>query len=144
MDLTQIVVLSVVQGLTEFLPISSSAHLILVPALTQWSDQGLAFDVAAHVGTLLAVLAYFREDLLRMTRDWLRSFHSELTPDARLAWSVLIGTVPAALTGLLFNNFIEEHLRSALVIATTTIVFGLLLWWADVRGQRTRDERGVG
>jgi len=142
-DLTQIVVLSVVQGLTEFLPISSSAHLILVPALTQWSDQGLAFDVAVHVGTLLAVLAYFREDLLRMTRDWLGSFHSELTPDARLAWGVLIGTVPAALTGLLFNDFIEEHLRSPLVIATTTIVFGLLLWWADARGRRTRNEHGV-
>lgn len=144
MDLPQIVVLSVVQGLTEFLPISSSAHLILVPALTEWSDQGLAFDVAVHVGTLLAVLAYFREDLLRMTRDLLKSFHSELTPDARLAWAVLIGTVPAALTGLLFNDFIEEHLRSPLVIATTTIVFGLLLWWADVRGRRTRDEHGVG
>lgn len=144
MDLTQIVVLAVVQGLTEFLPISSSAHLILVPVLTDWHDQGLAFDVAVHVGTLLAVVAYFRDDLLRMARDWLKSFRGESSPDARLAWAVLIGTVPAALAGLLFKDPIETYLRSPLVIATTTIVFGLLLWWADARGRRTRDEHTVG
>lgn len=144
MDLIQIIVLAVVQGLTEFLPISSSAHLILVPVLTDWQDQGLAFDVAVHVGTLLAVLAYFRHDLLLMARDWFRSFTGPASANARLAWAVLAGTVPAALAGLLFKDAIETWLRSPLVIATTTIVFGLLLWWADVRGRRNRDEHEVG
>ena len=95
MDWIQVVVLAVLQGLTEFLPISSSAHLILLPLLVAWPDQGLAFDVAVHVGTLLAVLAYFRRDLLRMGRDWLLSLAARRpVGDSRWVWYMGVGTVP--------------------------------------------------
>ncbi len=141
MDLIQIIVLALLQGLTEFLPISSSAHLILVPVLTGWQDQGLAFDVAVHVGTLIAVVGYFRHEVGRMIVAWLDSLrHRRLTPDGRLAWAVLLGTIPAGLAGLAFKDVIETSLRSPLVIATTTVVFGLLLGWADWRGRRARSE----
>jgi len=141
MDLLQVITLALLQGITEFLPISSSAHLILVPVLTGWQDQGLAFDVAVHVGTLSAVVLYFRAELRRMAQDWLVSLlRRELVGESRLAWAVLWGTVPVGLAGLLFHDVIETYLRSPLVIATTTIVFGLFLWWADVRGRRQRDE----
>ncbi len=141
MDLIQITVLALVQGLTEFLPISSSAHLILVPVLTHWQDQGLAFDVAVHVGTLLAVVGYFRHELGRMIVAWFDSLRRRrLSPDGRLAWGVLLGTIPAGLAGLAFKDFIETSLRSPLVIATTTVVFGLLLGVADRWGRRRRGE----
>ena len=140
MDMLQIVILALVQGLTEFLPISSSAHLILVPILTDWPDQGLAFDVAVHAGTLTAVVAYFRRELARMLVEWLVSFRGRLTPDARLAWAVLIGTIPVGLAGLLFKDVIETQFRSPMVIAAATIVFGALLWVADISGRRNRDE----
>ena len=140
MDMLQIVILALVQGLTEFLPISSSAHLILVPILTDWPDQGLAFDVAVHAGTLTAVVAYFRRELARMLVEWLASFRGGLTPDARLAWAVLIGTIPVGLAGLLFKDVIETQFRSPMVIAAATIVFGALLWVADISGRRNRDE----
>ena len=144
MDLIQIIVLSLVQGLTEFLPISSSAHLILVPVLTGWQDQGLAFDVAVHVGTLAAVVYYFRHEIGHMFVDWTGSLTGKgITPDSRLAWAVILGTVPAALSGLFFKDFIEENLRSPLVIASTTILFGLLLWAADAWGRRQRDEHQI-
>lgn len=143
MDVAQLTVLSLVQGLTEFLPISSSAHLILVPVLTAWRDQGLAFDVAVHVGTLLAVVLYFCAELRSMAAAWLRSLKGELTADGRLAWGVLFGTIPVGLAGLLFDDIVALYLRSPVVIATATIGFGLLLWWADVRGQRVRDEHTV-
>ena len=140
MDMLQIVILALVQGLTEFLPISSSAHLILVPILTDWPDQGLAFDVAVHAGTLTAVVAYFRRELARMLVEWLASFRGRLTPDARLAWAVLVGTIPVGLAGLLFKDVIETQFRSPMVIAAATIVFGVLLWVADISGRRNRDE----
>ena len=141
MDNVQAVILALVQGLTEFLPISSSAHLILVPILTDWPDQGLAFDVAVHFGTLSAVVAYFRAELAAMAAAWLRSLGSRYPDDeSRLAWGVLLGTVPLGLCGLLFHDFIETSLRSPLVIATTTIGFGALLWYADVKGPQTRCE----
>jgi undecaprenyl-diphosphatase len=144
MDLIQIIVLALVQGFTEFLPISSSAHLILVPALTGWQDQGLAFDVAVHVGTLLAVVSYFRQEIVSMFFAWIDSLKTRsLTPDGRLAWAVLLGTIPAGLAGLLLKDYIETELRSPLVIATATIGFGLLLWWADVKGKRQREEYQV-
>jgi len=136
--------LALVQGLTEFLPISSSAHLILFPALFGWADQGLAFDVAVHVGSLAAVLLYFRRDLGGMARDWARALAGgPATPDARLAWAVLWGTVPAGLAGLAFKDVVEGRLRGPLVIAAATIGFGLLLGWADARGGRRRDEHGL-
>ncbi len=141
MDVIQLLVLALLQGLTEFLPISSSAHLVLVPVLTPWDDQGLAFDVAVHVGTLLAVVTYFRQDLRLMLVDWLRSIAGGgPNANSRLAWAVLFGTVPAAVAGLLVKDFVELYLRSPLVIAWTTIGFGVLLGWADVRGPRRRDE----
>lgn len=143
MEILQIVILALVQGLTEFLPISSSAHLILVPVLTSWPDQGLAFDVAVHAGTLTAVVLYFRKELARMLVEWFSSFRGRLTPDARLAWAVLIGTIPVGLAGLLFKGVIETELRSPMVIAMATIIFGLLLWYADSTGKRSKDEYGL-
>ncbi|VAW58135.1 Undecaprenyl-diphosphatase [hydrothermal vent metagenome] len=144
MEFIQILVLALVQGLTEFLPVSSSAHLILVPILTGWEDQGLAFDVAVHVGTLSAVVIYFRAELGRMTVSWLGSVSGKgLDEDARLAWAVLFGTIPAGLAGLLFKDFIELHLRSANVLAAATLVFALLLWWADAKGRGQRDEYSI-
>jgi undecaprenyl-diphosphatase len=144
MDLWHAFTLALVQGLTEFLPISSSAHLILVPRLSGWPDQGLAFDVAVHVGTLSAVLAYFRRELAQLAHGWFVSLRTRsLDRDARLAWGVLIGTVPVGLCGLLFKDVVETSLRSAEVIAIATIAFGLLLWWADARGRRVRDEHSL-
>jgi undecaprenyl-diphosphatase len=104
MDWVQAVALSVLQGLTEFLPISSSAHLILLPVLVKWPDQGLTFDVAVHVGTLMAVLGYFRRDLSRMLGEWRQSLvagHS--VGDSRLVWYLLVATVPVGLCGLALN-----------------------------------------
>ena len=140
MDIIQIIVLALVQGLTEFLPISSSAHLILVPYLTNWPDQGLAFDVAVHVGTLTAVVVYFRKEISAMFFAWVASLKGKHSEDSKLAWGVLIGTIPVGLAGLLFKDVISEHLRTPLVIATTTIIFGFLLWYADWSGKRQRDE----
>lgn len=144
MDFIQIIVLAIVQGLTEFLPVSSSAHLILVPVLTGWQDQGLAFDVAVHVGTLSAVVLYFRKEITQMTLSWFKSVAGKgFDNDARLAWAVLFGTIPVGLSGLLFKDFIAEHLREPVVIASSTLVFGLLLWVADARGRRLRDEYSI-
>jgi len=143
-DYLQTVVLALVQGITEFLPISSSAHLILVPVLTGWPDQGLAFDVAVHAGSLAAVVAYFRHELWRMTVAGLGSLAGSRSADARLAWAVVLGTVPVVVFGLLGKSYVEDALRSPLVIATTAIAFGLLLWWADVAGRRERDEYSIG
>ena len=140
MDILQIIVLALVQGLTEFLPISSSAHLILVPVLTGWDDQGLAFDVAVHVGTLTAVVLYFRKEISKMIFAWFASLKGKHSEDSKLAWGVLIGTIPVGIAGLLFKDVISEHLRTPLVIAATTIIFGFLLWYADWSGKRKRDE----
>lgn len=141
METAHIIWLALVQGLTEFLPVSSSAHLILVPNLLGWPDQGLAFDVAVHLGTLIAVVSFFRKDILKLFLAWIGSLTGKgMSPEARLAWGVIIGTIPAGLVGLLFKDYIEVYLRSPLVIAVTTIVFGLLLWFADKRAKLKRDE----
>lgn len=139
MDIAQTITLALLQGLTEFLPISSSAHLILVPVITGWPDQGLAFDVAVHVGTLAAVALYFRHDIAQLFMGWIRSVSGKgLDEDGKLAWAVVFGTIPVGLAGLAFESVVEESLRGPLVIATTTIVFGLALWGADrMRGTRT-------
>lgn len=142
MEWLQIIVLAVVQGVTEFLPISSSAHLILVPVFTSWDDQGLAFDVALHLGSLSAVLVFFRRDLLAMTQSWTRSlFTRQLDADAKLAWAVLFGTIPVGLAGLAFEDIIEDVLRSPLYLAAGMIVFGLALGWADWTHRGSRTER---
>jgi undecaprenyl-diphosphatase len=141
MSLIHIIVLALVQGLTEFLPISSAAHLVLVPVLTDWPDQGLSFDIAVHVGTLVAVIVYFRRELINMTREWFASLlGGASTVNSRLAWAVLIGTVPVGLAGLFGKPYIETYLRSPRVIAVTSIVFGILLWVAYRYGRRQRDE----
>ena len=104
-----------------------------------WVDQGLAFDVAVHVGSLLAVMLYFRRDVYQLAKAWLVDTASRTSsPESRLAWCVIIGTIPAGLAGLLLDDFIEAHLRSTLVIALATLVFGGLLWYADRTGSRQR------
>lgn len=141
LDWIQITVLALIQGITEFLPISSSGHLVLVPNLFGWPDQGLAFDVAVHLGTLLAVVIYFRQDVWLMSRDWTTSIITrQPTSNSRLAWWVIFATLPAVAFGLFLNNGIEESLRDPLIIAATTIGFGALLWWSDVKGKQIRDE----
>ncbi len=132
MDLIQIIVLSLLQGFTEFLPISSSAHLILPSQVLGWQDQGLAFDVATHMGTLAAVILYFRRDIISITHGWATTgFSAKMDDNARLAWSIVIATIPAGLVGLLYGDLIESHLRSSEVIAYATIGFGVLLLAAD-------------
>ena len=139
MDLVQIIVLALIQGLTEFLPISSSAHLILPSQVLGWPDQGLAFDVAVHVGTLAAVMIYFRQDVKALTVGWFGQFgRSGASEESRLAWFIIIATIPAGLAGIVFSDFIEHHLRSSEVIATTSILFGLLLWWSDAKGSQNK------
>jgi undecaprenyl-diphosphatase len=116
----QIVVLAIVQGLTEFLPISSSGHLILVPNVAGWEDQGLVFDVAVHFGSLLAVGLYFREDLVELIRGSTEFLQGKTdTPRSRMALGIGLGTVPAAVVGLLFAGWIEENLRDPNVVVFT-------------------------
>ncbi|MGY8859694.1 MAG: undecaprenyl-diphosphate phosphatase [Pseudomonadales bacterium] len=135
MDIYQALFLALVQGLTEFLPISSSAHLVIPSLVLGWADQGLAFDVAVHVGTLMAVLFYYREDLLRMADRWLRSLAgAPACDDSRLVWYLALATVPAGVIGLLAGDF----------IATTTLLFGVLLGIADRRTTATEFGRTLG
>jgi len=136
------VVLGIVQGATEFLPISSSGHLILVPRLLGWPDQGLAFDAAVHLGTVLALLIYFGAELRRLAAGVLEGQPA----DRRLAAAIVLGSIPAGLAGLAFQHVIEEQLRSVTVVAVSTIVWAFVLWWADRRAARNRvgDLREVG
>lgn len=132
-------ILALIQGLTEFLPISSSAHLILPSQVLGWPDQGLAFDVAVHIGTLVAVMFYFRQDILRLTTQWFTTgFTKTPSDDGRLAWYVIIATIPAGLAGILFDDYIETNLRSTFVIAMTTIGFGILLGLSDKMTQQVK------
>lgn len=140
MDILQAIALAVLQGLTEFLPISSSAHLILLPVIVGWEDQGLAFDVAVHVGTLTAVVVYYRKDLAKIISAWFGSLMGKgLNDEAKLAWYVGLGTIPVGLVGISLSDNMQEALRSPLVIAGATIVFALLLWWAEKRAKEQRD-----
>jgi len=131
MDWLYAVFLALVQGVTEFLPISSSAHLILPSQLFGLADQGLAFDVAVHLGSLIAVILYFRNDLLTLAGACFRSLRGERSADAKLSWLLILATLPAFVFGYFLNDLIEVYARHSLVIATTTILFALLLWWAD-------------
>ncbi len=142
MTLFQIFILALVQGITEFLPISSSGHLILIPWLTGWADQGLMMDVSVHVGTLAAVLLYFRRDTKGLFFAGLGSMGIaparravEGTFYGKLFWALVIGTIPMVIVGgLMVATGANDLLRSAEVIATTSIVFGLILYWADKKG----------
>jgi undecaprenyl-diphosphatase len=139
MDMVQAIWLAVIQGLSEFLPISSSAHLILPSQVLGWPDQGLAFDVAVHVGSFVAVMIYFRTDIKQLIIAWFQSLGCDSSSESNLAWCIILGTIPAGLAGLLLGDYIEANLRSMAVIAATTIGFGLLLGWADHshRGSKT-------
>ena len=170
------VVLALVQGVTEFLPISSSAHLVLVPYFLGWPDQGIGFDIATNTGTLLAVVVFLRHEVARLSVAGLRSIgsllrgqgpipragegsaggaeagaddgtdgaeRSRLVTDVRLAWAVALGTIPVGLAGLLAYHLVASAARNPLVIASTSIGFGLLLWWADRAGSRRRALDGL-
>lgn len=141
MPIYQAIVLGIVQGLAEFLPISSSAHLILVPWLFGWDDPGLAFDVALHWGTLVAVLAVF-------WRDWIALIHDGLLggPRRRLFWALVISAIPGAILGALLNKWAEENLRDPMMIAATMAILGVLLWFADRVGKKqlTEDQMSYG
>jgi len=142
----QILVLAIVQGLTEFLPISSSGHLILSPYLFGFDDQGLAFDVAVHLGSLMAVLGYFRRDVRQIAIGWLASLAPgrPTSAEGRLGWAIIVGAIPVMIAGLLLKSLVEGELRAPWVIAVTTIVFGLLLGWVDLRATRQRDIGEIG
>jgi undecaprenyl-diphosphatase len=133
MTYTQALVLGVVQGVTEFLPVSSSGHLILVPHVFGWPDQGLAFDAAMHLGTLAALLAYFRVELMELLTGALAR---------RLGLLLIAASVPALAVGWLANKWIEAQLRSPLVIAVATAFWALVMWGVDRRAVEARDGRG--
>jgi undecaprenyl-diphosphatase len=143
MSIAQAIVLGVVQGLSEFLPISSSAHLILLPWLLGWQDPGLAFDVALHWGTLVAVLAVFWRDWIRLIRAGAASIVDRRIgsdPERRLFWALFVSSIPAAVVGTLFNEWAEERLREPLLIAATMSMMAVVLWLADRYGAKTRTE----
>jgi undecaprenyl-diphosphatase len=141
MDALQAIVLGIVQGLTEFLPISSTAHLRIVPAFLGWDDPGAAFTAVTQLGTMTAVLLYFRTDLLRIATTWLASLRrpelrGEL--DARMGWYIGLGTVPIVVFGFIFKDQVEEGARSLYLIGTTLIVLGLVLLLAERVSRRDR------
>ncbi|NQY51728.1 MAG: undecaprenyl-diphosphate phosphatase [Piscirickettsiaceae bacterium] len=141
MELSQAITLGISQGLTEFLPISSSAHLILLPIIMDWQDQGLAFDVAVHVGTLISIIIYFRQTLRKLLADWIYSIYfRQIIDKGKLVWDIIIGTIPVGLIALSINHYYELHLRGPLIIAIATIIFGLLLGCADWYGKQQRNE----
>ncbi|MBK6662288.1 MAG: undecaprenyl-diphosphatase UppP [Thermoflexaceae bacterium] len=150
MDFLRAAILGIVQGLTEFLPISSSGHLVLIPALFGWDDQGLSFDVGLHLGTLLAILGYFWRDWVQMfrvgTADLVKHqfrFREHHRP-SQFLWLIALGSVPAALVGLLFNSWIEDNVRQPWLIAITLAVVGAIMLYADRRGSRSRDMGTIG
>ncbi len=134
MPLYQAIVLAIIQGLTEFLPVSSSAHLIVIPDLLHWKDPGLSFDVALHLGTLVAVLVYFFRDWVQVILNGIgisyRGEHADENSKS-LLWLLVLGTIPAGLAGFKFEKYAEEAFRSPLIIGSTMIIFGLLMWLAD-------------
>jgi len=137
----QIVVLAIVQGLTEFLPISSSGHLVLVPYLVEWTDQGLAFDVAVHFGSLIAVCLFFREDIMGLLRGSVRILGGDFkSPQPYMALAIALGTIPAAAAGLLFASWIEANLRDPSIIVYTLAGYGILMALADRFAKR---EKGI-
>ena len=139
MTTIQIVVLAIVQGLTEFLPISSSGHLVLVPYLVEWQDQGLAFDVAVHFGSLLAVVVFFRDDIAGLLRGGLQLLGGNAnSPQAYMALAIALGTIPAAAAGLLFASWIEENLRDPSIIVYTLAGYGILMAAADRYAKREK------
>lgn len=141
-DVIRDTVLAIIQGLTEFLPVSSSAHLILPSELLGWEDQGLNFDVALHFGSLIAVLVYYRRMLVEIAGGMLRQMvKREDSAESRLGWHLILATIPAAVVGKLFEHQVETTFRSVYVIIVTTLVYGILLGFADRTAKQTR---GIG
>jgi undecaprenyl-diphosphatase len=140
MTVFQAVVLGLVQGLAEFLPISSSAHLVLVPWVFRWPDPGLSFDVALHVGTLVAVLWYFRNEWVRLTQSAFALLRTRRvdTEEKRRFLHIVVATIPAAIGGLLLEDYAESTFRSPTLIAITLMVMGVVLWAADRYAPRDR------
>jgi len=150
MDTTlQALVMGIVQGLTEFLPVSSSGHLIIVPALLGWTDpfiNSLEFSVMLHIGTLVALLIYFRSDWLRLVPAGLAAIRDRSlrdNPDRRLAWLIAAATVPAIVAGVLFNDIIETNVRQIGLVALMLVVGGAILWLAERNGRQTRSIAGL-
>ncbi|WP_110205559.1 undecaprenyl-diphosphate phosphatase [Nocardioides daejeonensis] len=146
-DLLKAVVLGVLQGVTEFLPISSSAHLRIFPELFGWGDPGAAFTAVVQIGTELAVLLYFRKDIWRIATAWLRSLAKPEyrgDADARMGWYVIIGSLPIVVLGVLLKDVIEKDFRNLWVIATTLVVLGVVLGIADRVGASSRTMKDVG
>ncbi len=142
MDAFQAIVLGLVQGLTEFLPISSSGHLRIVPALLGWEDPGAAFTAVTQFGTMLAVLVYFRQDLWRVGITWLRSLRDPSlrgSLDARMGWYIIVGTIPISVFGLAFQGPIETTARDLYLIGSMLVVLGIVLYIADHTASRRRD-----
>ncbi len=137
MTIFQAIVYGIVQGLTEFLPVSSSAHLILVPTFTGWEDPGLAFDVALHWGTLIAVTGYFWHDILTMLVGAVGYLQGRRSPDNTIPWKIAVATVPAAIIGFLIEHAAETTLRSPWIIVCTLSVMGILLGVADRVGSKS-------
>lgn len=141
MELFAAAVLGIVQGLTEFLPISSSAHLILVPWFLGWKPEGLVFDVSLHAGTALAILAYFWRDWLMLAREVINGIAAGEplgNPQRRLAWFLIVGSLPAAIVGLLFEKHVEDTLRSPLITVVTLVVIGIVIYVSERRSRRRR------
>ncbi len=150
-QILQAVLLGILQGLTEFLPISSSAHLILIPWMANWDSLGLLFDVFLHAGTMLAVMVYFRKEVREMFLEFREYFRRNLpeeknaSPSGSNLLSVLIiGTIPAGIAALLFRDMIEEYARVPAVTVATLSCFGILLWWADRIGRKCRGFNEIG
>lgn len=145
MTVFQAVVLGVVQGLAEFLPISSSAHLVLTPWVFGWSDPGLAFDVALHVGTLVAVLWYFRLEWVRLTQSALTILRTRRadTDETRRLLYLVVATIPAAIGGVLLEEYAETTFRSPVLMAITLMIMGVLLWGVDRFASRDRPLRAM-
>ncbi len=139
MDLVQAVVLGIVQGLTEWLPISSTAHLRVVPALLGWADPGAAFTAVIQLGTLAACLIYFRNDLSKAFKGWIRGLRGERSEEANMGWAILIGTLPIAILGFLFKHQIEGPLRSLYIIASSLIIVGVLMAFAEATATNRRN-----
>ena len=144
MSLVQAIVMALVQALTEFLPVSSTAHLVLFPWLLHWQDPGEAFDVALHAGTLLAVILYFFKDWLTLAICGLGGKYpanapaEEVAQQRRLFWYMVVGTIPGAILGKLFDKQIEENLRTPIIIGISLIGVALIMWWADAKAKQTR------
>ena len=142
----QAIVLGISQGLTEFLPISSTAHTLIVSKLLGWPDPGAAFTAVTQVGTELAVVIYFRQDIARILKAWLASFTKKserANPDAKMGWYVIIGTIPIGIAGLAFKSSIETTARNLWLVAATLIVMGILLGLADRFAKHTKSEADI-